>query len=324
MSTSRRRPTGGIRRPQVAGRPRPGRGENETGPDEPGTRPGGVALDDRTGAPFTPPAPGDPDPAGAAPDAGPAPGAGRTDRAGRTLAGDAPEGGRGPGRPAGPDAPGRPDDPAGSAGTGPDEGSAADGGTGRAAGPEAAGRPAGAARGPRLPAAPRSRRATVLLLVATVLLTTAAAFFGVQWYRTEYTGSAANSALADVGATAEVSRQVGEAVTRVYSFDHARLQQAEDDARAVITPAFQPEFERIFGSVRELAPQQQAVVTATIPKSAVASIDGDRATVYVFVNQVIRRQADGGAPQEGAAAARLRVDAELVDGGWKIAAMTPA
>ncbi|ALE72171.1 hypothetical protein AD006_09315 [Pseudonocardia sp. EC080610-09] len=163
-----------------------------------------------------------------------------------------------------------------------------------------------------------------MLLAVTVLLTAAAAFFGVQWYRTEFAGSAANTALTDVGATAEVSAQVGEAVTKVYSFDYARLQQAEADAADVITPAFRPEFERIFGSVRDLAPQQQAVVTATIPKSAVASIDGDRATVYVFVNQVIRRQADGGAPQEGSAAARLRIDAEFLDGRWKIGAMTPA
>ncbi|WFG44536.1 hypothetical protein [Pseudonocardia alni] len=171
---------------------------------------------------------------------------------------------------------------------------------------------------------PTTRRATGLLLAVTVLLVAAAAFFGAEWYRTTFTGSASNTALTDVGTTAQVSEQVGEAITKVYSFDYARLQQAEDDARGVITPGFQPEFDKIFGSVKDLAPQQKAVVTATIPKLAVASIDGDRATVYAFVNQVIRRQADGGAPQEGAAAARLRVDAQFVDGRWKISAMTPA
>ena len=263
MSTPRRRPAGGIRRPQVAGRPRTRADE----PDEEETGTGGVALDERSGD--------------AVPSAAPV----RSGDAGRT------------------DAPGTADDD------------------------DADGTPAGADGTPRrrsLLSPPTTRRATGLLLAVTVLLVAAAAFFGAEWYRTTFTGSASNTALTDVGTTAQVGEQVGEAITKVYSFDYARLQQAEDDARGVITPGFQPEFDKIFGSVKDLAPQQKAVVTATIPKLAVASIDGDRATVYAFVNQVIRRQADGGAPQEGSAAARLRVDAQFVDGRWKISAMTPA
>ncbi|MBN9737413.1 MULTISPECIES: hypothetical protein [unclassified Pseudonocardia] len=283
MSTPRRRPTGGIRRPQVAGRPRTGRADDEHdgATETAGQQQAGVAVDERSDAPV------DVAPAAPVRTGAEEPGDAVTDEA--PDAADAPDG-------------------AGDGSTGPGD----PGGSGTRR------------RGLPLPAAPATGRATAVLLAVTVLLTAAAAFFGVQWYRTEFAGSAANTALTDVGATAEVSAQVGEAVTKVYSFDYARLQQAEADAADVITPAFRPEFERIFGSVRDLAPQQQAVVTATIPKSAVASIDGDRATVYVFVNQVIRRQADGGAPQEGSAAARLRIDAEFVDGRWKIGAMTPA
>lgn len=262
MSTPRRRPAGGIRRPQVAGRPRTRTDE----PDEEETGTGGVALDERSGD--------------AVPSAAPV----RSGNAGRT------------------DTPGTTD----------------------ASDPADAGDADGTPRRRSLLSTPTTRRATGLLLAVTVLLVAAAAFFGAEWYRTTFTGSAANTALSDVGTTTQVSEQVSEAITKVYSFDYARLQQAEDDARAVITPGFQPEFDKIFGSVKDLAPQQKAVVTATIPKLAVASIDGDRATVYAFVNQVIRRQADGGAPQEGAAAARLRVDAQFVDGRWKISAMTPA
>ncbi|GAA4990042.1 hypothetical protein WHI96_15625 [Pseudonocardia tropica] len=260
MSTPRRRPAGGIRRPQVAGRPRTRADE----PDEEETGTGGVALDERS--------------ADAVPAAAPV-------RSGDARRTDAP-------------------------GTADDDGAPA----------ETDGTP----RRRSFLSAPTTRRATGLLLAVTVLLVAAAAFFGAEWYRTSATGSSSNTALTDVGTTAQVSEQVGEAITKVYSFDYARLQQAEDDARGVITPGFQPEFDKIFGSVKDLAPQQKAVVTATIPKLAVASIDGDRATVYAFVNQVIRRQADGGAPQEGAAAARLRVDAQFVDGRWKISAMTPA
>ncbi|WP_224392225.1 nuclear transport factor 2 family protein [Pseudonocardia sp. ICBG1293] len=268
MSSPRRRPAGGIRRPQVAGRPRTRADE----PDEETTGTGGVAVDERS--------------AGTLPET---PAAAPVRSGGTDTAGD----------------------------TDPDAGAADDAGSG-------AGDDPSTPRRRSLLAAPTTRRATGLLLAVTVLLVAAAAFFGAEWYRTTFTGSASNTALTDVGATAQVGEQVGEAITKVYSFDYARLQQAEDDARGVITPGFQPEFDKIFGSVKDLAPQQKAVVTATIPKLAVASIDGDRATVYAFVNQVIRRQADGGAPQEGAAAARLRVDAQFVDGRWKISAMTPA
>ncbi|MEU6699033.1 hypothetical protein [Pseudonocardia sp. NPDC046786] len=284
MPTPRRRPAGGIRRPQVAGRPRTARPGSEH--DEDG-EPGGLALDDRAAdtAPAAPTAPARPA------DTGPGPGGpgSRAAEGSSTTRGTAGPGSTGPADTA--------DDP-----------------------------PASRARGraAALLTAPATSRGAAALLAVTVLLTAAAVFFGVSWYRTAFTGSAGNTALTDVGATAQVSEQVTEAVTKVYSFDHARLQQAEDDARAVITPEFQPEFDRIFGSVRELAPQQNAVVTATIPKSAVARIDGDDASVYVFVNQVIRREDDAGVPQEGAAAARLRVDAQFVDGRWKISAMNPA
>lgn len=276
MSTPRRRPTSGIRRPQVAGRSRTGPAEDAEDTDGETTH-GTLAVDERStgGAPAAP--------------------------ADGTTGDPATETGEGiPGAGTAGEAEDDPQD------AGPDDGSA----------PRSRRLP--------LPPAPATRKRTAVLLVVTVLLAAAAAFFGYQWYSTQFTGSATNSALTDVGVTAEVSQQVGEAVTKVYSFDHARLQQSEDAARAMITPEFTPEFERIFGSVRELAPQQQAVVTATIPKSAVAHVDGDRASVYVFVNQVISRQTDGGAPQEGSAAARLRVDAEYLDGRWKIAAMTPA
>lgn len=284
MSTPRRRPTSGIRRPQVAGRPRTGHTENDEPEDDTGA--GGIAVEERSGSGL--------------PAAAPV----RSGTASGTRSGTADEDGAADG-----------DGTDGDTRAAADDDTGAEGGTGPA--------PRSRRRLP-LPSPPASRAGTAALLAVTVLLTAAAVFFGYSWYTAGYTGSAANTALTDVGATAEVSQQVGEAVTKVYSFDHARLEQAEGDARAVITPAFQPEFDRIFGSVRELAPQQQAVVTATIPKSAVASITGDRATVYVFVNQVIRRQAADGPPQEGAAAARLRVDAEFLDGRWKIAAMTPA
>lgn len=316
MSTPRRRPTGVSRRPQVAGRPR----TTATTPaaDAEPTAEGGLAVDERTDA-------------RTADDTGPPEPAGEPDH-------DSPRS-RTVTRPrrSGDDRPGPvPDTEEDQATTGPEADApepAADAElpaaptvrSGEA--PERESRASGLAARVRripLPQAPATRRGTAALLAVTILLVAAAGFFAASWGRMQFSGATSNTALVDVGATATVSEQVNEAVTKVYSFDFARLDQAESDARGVITGPFTAQFDQIFGNVRQLAPQQQAVVTATIPKSAVSSIEGDHATVYVFVNQVVRRVDDGGKPQEGTAAARLRVDADYVDGRWKVSGMTPA
>ncbi|MDN5919225.1 MAG: hypothetical protein L0I76_29715 [Pseudonocardia sp.] len=311
MSTNRRRPTGASRRPQVAGHPR------TAGPSEGTEAPEGVqgtlAVEERTGT-----RPGVDRSGTDRPDAAP-PTTTREPMApvGGSSPGDS--GAAGAGASGEPAAAGPGTAEAAGAGSDPTEpGAPAAGGSG-----DATRRPRGRRRIP-LPSAPATRRGTAVLLAVTVLLTGVAVFFAVSWFGMRFTGSATNTALSDVGTTATVSEQIGDAATKVYSFDFARLDQAEADARAGITAPFDQQFDEIFGNVRQLAPKQQAVVTATVPKSAVASIEGDRATVYMFVDQVITRVDDTGKKVEGGAAARLRVDAQHVDGRWKISGMSPA
>lgn len=288
MSTNRRRPTGGLRRPQVAGRPRT-TGPSESTESQERTE-GTLAVEERTDADRS--------------------GTGRPDAASGTTTGH-------PMTPVGGSSPDRAHasstvDPE------PAQGSEAGSEHDADAGPGAR------RRRISLPSAPVTRRGTAVLLAVTILLSAAAVFFAVSFFGMRFTGSATNTALSDVGTTATVNEQVGDAVAKVYSFDFARLDQAEADARAGITAPFDKQFDQIFGNVRQLAPKQKAVVTATVPKKAVASIEGDHATVYLFVNQVITRVDDNGARQQGGAAARLRVDAENVDGRWKISGMSPA
>jgi len=161
------------------------------------------------------------------------------------------------------------------------------------------------------------------LVGALVLLLGLAVFFAVENAQVRGTPSAQNTALVDVGTTAEVSRQVTAALKTVYSFDYTRLDQNEAAARAVITPAFADQFDQLFRQVRELAPQQQAVVTATVNLVGVESINGDRATLLVFLDQQATRAQAGAGPQQLAAAGRLTVTAQRVDGTWKIAAVDP-
>jgi Mce-associated membrane protein len=175
-----------------------------------------------------------------------------------------------------------------------------------------------------LPAAPRTKRGTVVLAAVTLVLALVAVAAGVSWYQMRNTAAAQNSALTDVAATAQVSQQLGDAVKVVYSYDFNRLDENERAARDVITPEFAAQFDQLFGQVRQLAPQQQAVVTATIAQSAVREIAGDRAVVLVFLDQQATRAASGDQPQQLAAAGRLTVTGQLVDGRWRIAAVRAA
>ncbi|HEX3257184.1 MAG TPA: hypothetical protein VHS35_01645 [Pseudonocardia sp.] len=176
---------------------------------------------------------------------------------------------------------------------------------------------------PRLAAVRRRPVPLAALVGALVLLLGLAVFFAVENAQVRGTPSAQNTALVDIGTTAEVSQQVTAALKTVYSFDYTRLDQNEAAARAVITPAFADQFDQLFRQVRELAPQQQAVVTATVNLVGVQSINGDRATLLVFLDQQATRAQAGAGPQQLAAAGRLTVTAQRVDGTWKIAAVDP-
>jgi Mce-associated membrane protein len=154
------------------------------------------------------------------------------------------------------------------------------------------------------------------LIAATVLAVVFAAWFRGEASQLAGSAAAGNAALVDASSTAQVSAQVREAVQRVFSYDFARLDDNERTASQVITGPFADGFHQQFGRVRELAPAQQAVVVATVPALAVKTLDGDRAIVLVFVDQLAHQ---GGQAKPLLAAGRLTVTAQRVNGSWKIA-----
>jgi Mce-associated membrane protein len=187
---------------------------------------------------------------------------------------------------------------------------------------DAAERPAEASSRTGLRAVLR-RRVVPLLVAALIVFTGFAVFAGIQDARLRGTPAASNTALVDVGATAGAAGQLSDAIETIYSFDFARLDENEKAAREVITPAFAAQFDRLFAEVRARAPEQQAVVSATVTMSAVKELSADRAVVVAFVDQQATRAAADAQPQQLAAAGRLTVTGEWVDGRWKIAAVTP-
>jgi Mce-associated membrane protein len=160
------------------------------------------------------------------------------------------------------------------------------------------------------------------LVAALVIALSLAAWFRGAGNQLLGSAAASNDALVNVGATAQVSGQVRDAVQRVFSYDFARLDDNERAADDVITGPFARDFPQQFARVRELAPGQQAVVVATVPALAVKVLDGDRAIVVVFIDQQAKRGV-GAEAQPLLAAGRLTVTAQRVNGSWKIADVEP-
>ncbi|WP_445185795.1 hypothetical protein ACTXG6_00655 [Pseudonocardia sp. Cha107L01] len=211
------------------------------------------------------------------------------------------------------------------AGTTSTPGTAREAGTGSAAAEpvdpaEPAAASAATESGPDLAADRKRVRLLTGLAVAAVVLVAAAVVAAVGWRSAATSGPRSNEAFVDSAATAEVVGQVTNDMTTVYSYDYTNLPANEAAANAVITGKFATEFPRVFGPVKQLAPQEQAVLKSTVPAAGVILLQGDRARLLMMIDQTGTR---GAAKEATGATARLVVDAQKVDGRWKISEVTP-
>ncbi len=161
--------------------------------------------------------------------------------------------------------------------------------------------------------------AALVALVAVVLIAmTLAVWFRGEADALRSRADTNNTALLNAQSTSQVNSQISTALETVYSYDFSTLDADQAAASEVVTGQFTEDYRALFAEVRELAPPQQAVVSAVVVNSAVKVLDGDRAELVVFLNQ---RGTKGATDEEIAAPGRLTVTAQQVDGQWKIAAV---
>jgi len=171
------------------------------------------------------------------------------------------------------------------------------------------------------PEADRKRmRLLVGVAVLAVLLVCASVVLAVGAITARTSGPLANKAFLDTGQTAELVGQMTSAMSTVYSYNYSTLPANEAAAKGLVTGKFADEFARVFEPVKQLAPQEQAVLKSTVPAAGVILLQGDRARLLMMVDQTGTR---GAAQEPTGATARLVVDAQKVDGRWKIAEVTP-
>ncbi|SFW91558.1 hypothetical protein [Amycolatopsis australiensis] len=170
-------------------------------------------------------------------------------------------------------------------------------------------------------AGPRRRRLLLPLLVAvSVLLAAAGVVFTVAARSAADDPAAANRALTDVGATAEVNSAVTLALNRIFSYSYDRTDVTAQAARDVLRGDARTTYDRLFAQVKEKAPAQKLVLTTRVTSSAVQEVRDGRARLLVFLDQSATR-ADNNS--SSSAAAQLSVTAEREGNAWKITGLTP-
>jgi Mce-associated membrane protein len=162
---------------------------------------------------------------------------------------------------------------------------------------------------------PGRRRLPVLLLAAAVVLTGAGVWFTLEARSAAADPAAANVALTDVGATADVTSAVTLAVNRIFSYSYDRTDVTEKAAAAVLRGSAKDSYDKLFAEVRRKAPQQKLVLTSRVSASAVQELKNGHARLLVFLDQSAVRVDNN---TTDSAAAQLSVTAEHTTGGWVI------
>jgi len=162
------------------------------------------------------------------------------------------------------------------------------------------------------------RRHWPLVLAALLLAAAAVAFW--QADRVRATDHVGNHAVVDADATTDVQSAVSAALVRVFSYDHADPAPTEQAADELLDGQAREQYDLLFAQLQEKAPGQQLVLTAQVQVAAVKELTDDAATLLVFLDQASQRASD---EESSVSAAQLAVEAERVDGSWRITGIEP-
>lgn len=158
---------------------------------------------------------------------------------------------------------------------------------------------------------PRSRLPLVLVLAAAVLVGLGS-FFLVR--------SNSVDQGVDTRAMTEVNGHVKDALEKIFSYSYDKVDEAGAAAREVLAGTAVGEYDKLITQVKTLAPEQRLVLATRVTSIGAKSVDGDRAELLVFLDQVSTRVDTG---KTSGSAAALSVTAERQNGHWKIVELIP-
>lgn len=162
------------------------------------------------------------------------------------------------------------------------------------------------------------RRYGLWALAALLLVVAAVTYW--QADRTRDTDNVGNHAIVDDTATTDVQSAVSQALVRVFSYDYSNPGPTEQAADDLLAGQARREYDTLFAALEKKAVGQQLTMTAQVQVAAVKDLDGDKASLLVFLDQASQRASD---KESTVSAAQLAVDAERVEGVWKVTGLTP-
>lgn len=157
----------------------------------------------------------------------------------------------------------------------------------------------------------RLRVAGVALLAALLLAGTGLL---VQAARLNGDDALANRALTDASATAAVSGDVSNALSKVFSYAPEDPGVTARDADELLAGRAREQYRRLFGQIQQRVVAQELTLTTHVVRAGVVRLDGDDATLLVLLDQVTERRGEDPA----SVGAQLSVTAEKQDGQWRI------
>lgn len=145
--------------------------------------------------------------------------------------------------------------------------------------------------------------------VAIAALLAAAGFFGFRFFSDD--GPAASAASSDTAVLAVAN----DYAVKLSSFDYRDLDKNRASITAMSTPDFGKKYGEMVGALTEIVANGQGEATAEVTHSAVASLEGDQATVLLFVDQTAKNVV---APDGRSQPYRMVVKLKKVDGTWLV------
>lgn len=158
-----------------------------------------------------------------------------------------------------------------------------------------------------------------LVIVVAVLL--AVGVLGlVRAHQVGGDSSTRNVAVVDKPATTSLVTTVSRELVAVLSYSWDDPATTTTAAAQVLTGGAQKQQRTLFAELAKKAPGQKLVLSARVEAAGVTRLDGDHATLLVFLDQSSQRAKD---KQATVSAAQLRVDAVRTADTWKISSLTP-
>ncbi|WP_072804564.1 hypothetical protein [Rhodococcoides yunnanense] len=127
-----------------------------------------------------------------------------------------------------------------------------------------------------------------------------------------------NTAWVDQGATSEVTREAEDALTALYTYSDATVDQDFDKARAYLNPEMLAEFDRVADTTKSAVQQTQTATQADISDIGVTRLESDKAELVAVLNV----SATQGGVAQGNAEGPIVVNMEKTDGKWILSAIS--